>query len=271
MSDDMNNRGPEDYKFILGQEREFGYGPITGEDNVEHLAYLAAVMGLTASDIHELTVVANEAGMGLAELLAILATMSDLFAVISVPILPPITVHIIDTSNEDDTVKDIIADMNEVAGGIPSLVSDSTLAQIIKEMNEAAGDLPPMIGPGHVTLGQVIGTMDDRQPLDELATYRRRRHQQRIEELRSQNTVPSHMHRNVPGPLNTTTFVNGMVRRSMLFGQLIALGNMTPDVDADPDAMRAADMVRALTEGRRRAMREFEPYTEDPDTTDPAS
>lgn len=270
MSDDMNNRGPEDYKFILGQEREFGYGPITGEDNVDHLVYLAAAMGLTTSDIHELTVFANEAGMSLVELLAILATMSDLLAVISAPILPPITVHIIDTGvNTDDTVNGTIDEMYNTGTRIPMVFPLPTYRVDTDDDTETHPGLvlePPTLNSGHSAMREIADKVVDRQSFDELAARRRAQRSRRFDEMRSgkacrgsENTVPSHMHRSVPSPFNTTAFVKGMVRRSMLFGQLIALGNMTPAVDADPDAMRAADMDL------------FDPYTEGPDTTDPAS
>jgi len=193
--------------------------------------------------------------MGLAELVAILATMGDLFAVIAAPILPPIDIVIIDRDTEtgidhqpDGTIEAIIADMNAAARGIPSL-----------------------IGPrGSITFHPQHSLVDDGASIEQ-NYVNWRRHQQRVEEISSENTVPSRMHRNIPGPLNTASFAKGMARRSALFGQLIALGSMTLDVDADPDAMRAADMVRAFTEGRRRALQLFEPYIEDPDTTDPAS
>lgn len=147
--------------------------------------------------------------------------------------------------------------------------------RVVAELNALDRGIPPIfpfalppIGTDHGSISSIARRTTKRNPFEGLARLHRDHHHARSNEIRSENTVHSHMHRSVPGPLNTTTFVKGMVRRGLLFGQLISMG-MTPDVDVDPDpyadAESAADMVRSITEGRRRAEAEFDPYIEDVD------
>jgi hypothetical protein len=236
------------------------YGSVNSEDNLGHLIALARSM--SAAD--ELLVVAEILGMTPLQLLMTLADMQELFSIIAMPVLPPIALIIIDdmdahTDNPGEAtssgpyVQSIIDQMNDVARGIPPLT-------------------PPTFGTGHSAMREIADKVAERHPFDELAARRTRQSRTQFDQM-----ATGELFRHTPNPDTVfnpleASFAHGMVHRSMLFGQLIALGNTDLAPDADPEATRAADLARAFVYGRRRAEELLDPYVEtpqEPGSTDP--
>lgn len=149
--------------------------------------------------------------------------------------------------------------------------------RVVAELNALDRGIPPifpfalpLIGTDHGSISSIADMTDDhsRGMFDELAERRRRQTDNRsgamsIGDLNRRPTTPKRLNRAGSTPLDPASahYLHDMVRRSVLFIQLISMG-MTPDVDVDPDpyadAESAADMVRALTEARRRAAKHFD-------------
>lgn len=199
------------------------YGSVNDEDSLGCLIGLARAMSTT----DELLAMAETLGMTPLQLLTILADVQTLFGVITMPVLPPIALII---------------------------------------MDEHTGDTD------YGSISDVTGTDCSRGMFDELAARRTQRRRAQFDQM-----ATGELFRHTPNP-NTVfnpldaSFVHGMVRRSMLLGQLTALGNTDLAPDADPEATHAANLARAFVHGRRRADELLDPYvetTQEPGSTDP--
>lgn len=159
----------------------------------------------------------------------------------------------------------ILADVQTLFGVIAMPVLPP-IALII--MDEHTGDTD------YGSISDVTGAGADRSRgmFDELAARRARQRRTQFDQMstgKSFRRMPST--NTVFNPLDAS-FVHGMVRRSMLLGQLTALGSTDPALDADPEATHAANLARAFVHGRRRADELLDPYvetTQEPGSTDP--
>lgn len=253
MSDDLNPTGNEptpaselfagstestpEFQGLLGGNWQtpvdpyVSYGSVNDEDSLGYLIGLARAMSTT----DELLAIAEILGMTPLQLLMTLTDMHALFGVIAMPVLPPIALIIMDEQDSDPHGLD------------PEQLQRFTHNQTPD--NWADGESIPDRSRGM---------------FDELAARRAQHRRVQFDQM-----ATGKLFRHTPNPDTVfnpleASFAHGMVHRSMVFGQLIALGN----TDLAPDA----DLARAFVYGRRRAEELLDPYVEtpqEPGSTDP--
>lgn len=215
-------------------DRVMDIDPYVSYGSVNDEDSLGYLIGLARamSTTDELLAMAEILGMTPLQLLMTLADMQELFSIIAMPVLPPIALIIID------------------------------------DMDAHTGDTD------YGSVNDVTNTVTDRSRgmFDELAARRTQRRRAQFDQMATGELFRHTPHPNtVFNPLDAS-FAHGMVRRSMLLGQLTALGNTDLAPDADPEATHAANLARAFVHGRRRADELLDPYvetTQEPGSTDP--
>lgn len=143
-------------------------------------------------------------------------------------------------------------------------LQSTSVLRLITELNALTSGIPifpfglPPISTGHNSMSDIANQVAKRNPFEGLARLRRDARRARMDRMRQgrASDITDGVHKTLnPASANYT---REMIRRSMLFSQLISLGaaleaTAANGADINPNAEDAANKARAFTEGRRRA------------------